>query len=80
MKKLLVITSFAVFAAYPAAACDWNHEASAKDPVVATTATTPEQTSQATPASPRPTSTVADESARKPIDEPAPVVLVTDRH
>jgi len=81
MKKLLVVTSFAAFAAYPAAACDWNHEASAKDPVVAATATTTEQTPQATPASsPQATSVAADESARKPIDEPAPVVLITDRH
>ena len=80
MKKLLVVTSFAALAATPAAACDWNREASAEKPVVATTATTTEQTPQATPASPQPTSTAADESARKPIDEPAPVVLITDRH
>jgi hypothetical protein len=88
MKKLLVVTSFAAFAAYPAAACDWNREASAKDPVVAATATTTEQTPQATlqatlqatPASPQATSVAVDESARKPIDEPAPVVLISDRH
>jgi len=79
MKKLLVVASFAAFAAYPAAACDWNREASAQDPVVATTAMPTEQTAQATPASP-PTTSVADESARKPIAEPVPVVLVTDRH
>ena len=79
MKKLLVVTSFAVLAAYPAAACDWNREASAKDPVVAA-ATTTEQTPQATPASPQPTTTAADESARKPTDEPAPVVLISERH
>jgi hypothetical protein len=85
MKKLLlVVTSFAAFAAYPAAACDWNREASAQDPVVATTAATTEQTPQATlqatPASPQATSVAADESARKPVDEPVPVVLITDRH
>jgi hypothetical protein len=80
MKKLLVVTSFAAFAAYPAAACDWNREASAQDPVVATTATTTQQTPLATPASPPTTSVAADESARKPIAEPVPVVLVTDRH
>lgn len=80
MKKLLVVASFAAFAAYPAAACDWNREASAQDPVVATTATTTEQTPLATPASPPATSVAADESARKPIAEPVPVVLVTDRH
>ena len=79
MKKLLVVTSFAAFAAYPAAACDWNREASAQDPVVATTATTTEQTPLATPASPPATSVAAAESARKPIAESVPVVLVTDR-
>lgn len=79
MKKLLVVASFAAFAAAPAIACDWNREASAQDPVVATTAVPTEQTAQATPASP-PTTSVADESARKPIAEPVPVVLVTDRH
>ena len=80
MKTLLVVASFAALAAYPAAACDWNHEASAKDQVVAATATTTEQTPQATPASPQATSVAADASARKSIDEPAPVVLITDRH
>jgi hypothetical protein len=80
MKKLLVVTSFAAFAAYPAAACDWNREASAKDPVVAAAAATTEQTPQATPASPQATSVAVDESARKPVDEPAPIVLITDRH
>ena len=77
MKKLLVVASFAAFAAYPAAACDWNREASAQDQVVATATTVPAP--QVTQASPQATSVVADESARKPIVEPAPVVLVTDR-
>jgi hypothetical protein len=76
MKKLLVATSFAALAVYPAAACDWNHEASAKDQVVATT----EQTPQATSATPQPTTTANDESARKPTDEPAPIVLISERH
>ena len=81
MKKLLVAASFAALAAYPAAACDWNHEASASDPVVAATAATTEQTPQAaTPASPQPTSVAVGESARKPIDEWPPIVLATDRH
>jgi hypothetical protein len=82
MKKLLVATSFAAFAAYPAAACDWNHEASANEPVVAATATTDQtpQASPATPASPQAMNVAVDESARKPIDEPAQVVLITDRH
>ena len=80
MKKLLVVTSFAAFAAYPAAACDWNHEASAKDQVVAATAAPPEQTPQATTASPQATSVAVSESARKSIDQQWPVVLITDRH
>jgi len=80
MKKLLVVASFTAFAAYPAAACDWNREASAQEPVVATTAPTTQQTPQATQAAPQATSVAVDESARKPIVEPAPVVLVTDRH
>jgi hypothetical protein len=80
MKRILVVASFAAFAAYPAAACDWNREASAQDPVVATTATTTEQTPLATPASPPATSVAADASTHKPFAEPVPVVLVTDRH
>ncbi len=81
MKKLLAVASFAAFAAYPAAACDWNHEASAIDPVVAATVMAPVQTPQAAaPASPQPTSVAVDESAPKAASEPAPVVLITDRH
>jgi hypothetical protein len=79
MKKLLAVASFAALAAYPAAACEWNREASAKDTVVATTAPAAEQTSQAAPASP-PTASVSVDSARQPGAEPMPVVLVTDRH
>ena len=79
MKKLLVVASFAAFAAYPAAACDWNREASASDTVVAAAATTAEQTTQAAPALPQATSVAADQSARKPIDETAPIILITDR-
>ena len=80
MKKLLVVASFAVFAAHPAAACDWNKEASASDTVVAAAATTTDQTAQAAPASPPATNVAADETARKPIAEPVPIVLITDRH
>jgi hypothetical protein len=80
MKKLLVVISFAALAVTPAAACDWNREASAENPVVATTTATTEQTPQAMPASPPATSVAADESTRKPIDEPAPVVLISERH
>ena len=81
MKKLVVAASFAALATYPAAACDWNHEASAKDQIVAATGTTIEQAPQAaTPTSPQPTSVAADQSARKAIDEWPPIVLVTDRH
>jgi len=80
MKKLLVVASFAVCAAYPAAACDWNREASAQDAVVATTAPATEQAPLATSAMPRSTGVAVGESAPKPIAEPVPVVLVTDRH
>jgi hypothetical protein len=80
MKKLLVVASFAAFAAYPAAACDWNREASAQDPIVAAATTTTEQTPQATAAAPQATSVAVDVNARKPVSEPAPVVLITDRH
>jgi hypothetical protein len=80
MKTLLVATSFAALAAYPAAACDWNREASVQDPVVATTAATTEQASRATPAWPEVTSVAVNDRARQPVVEPPPVVLVTDRH
>lgn len=72
MKKVVAVTIFAAFAfaAYPAVACDWNREASAQTPVVATTATT-DQTSQAAPSQPQPTSVVE----RKPIEEAAPTLI-----
>jgi hypothetical protein len=73
MKKVLAVTVFAAFAfaSYPAAACDWNREASAQTPVVATTPTTTDQTSQAAPSQPQPTSVVE----RKPIQEAAPTLI-----
>jgi len=83
MTKLLVVTTFAAFAfaAGPASACDWNREASTNDPAVATTATPAEQmTSQAAATPPQATSVASNETARKPVDEPAPIVLITDRH
>ena len=80
MKTLLVVASFAALATYPAAACDWNHEANAKDQVVAAAATTEQAPLAATPASPQATSVAVDQSARKPIDEWPPIVLATDRH
>jgi hypothetical protein len=83
MTKLLVVTTFAAvaFTAYPAAACDWNREASTNDPAVASAAVPTEQTTSQAAAAPSQASTVASaESTRKPADEPAPVVLVTDRH
>jgi len=83
MTKLLVVTTFAAlaFAAGPASACDWNREASTNDPAVATTATPAQQTtSQAAATPPQAASVASDESARKPVGEPAPVVLITDRH
>ena len=83
MTKLLVITTFVAvaFAAGPAAACDWNREASTSDPAVATTATPTEQTtSQAAATPPQGASVASSESARKSAEEPAPIVLITDRH
>jgi len=83
MTKLLVVTTFAAFAfaAGPASACDWNREASTNDPAVATTATPAEQTtSQAAATPPQAPSVASNENARKPVDEPAPIVLITDRH
>jgi hypothetical protein len=83
MRKLVLVTTFAAvaLAAHSAAACEWNRQASAKAPVVATTApaTTPtEQTSQG--AVPPSTSVASDENTRKTVDDPTPVVLITDRH
>jgi hypothetical protein len=83
MTKLLVVTTFAAiaFTAVPASACDWNREASTNDRVVATTAKPAEPTTSAATATPPQAARVAsDDSARKPVDEPAPVVLITDRH
>jgi hypothetical protein len=79
MTKLLVVTTFAAiaFAAGPARACDWNREATANTPAVATTA---EPTSPAAATPPQAARVASDDSARKPVDEPAPVVLITDRH
>lgn len=79
MTKVFVAAGFVAvaFAATPASACDWSREASARDPVVATTAA---PTEQATANPTQPANVAADASARKPADEPtAPVVRVTDR-
>ena len=82
MKKIVIAATFAAvtLTAYPTAACDWNRQASAKDPVVAATApsTTVGQASQSAAA--QPTSVASDEGNRKPLQESAPVVLITDRH
>jgi hypothetical protein len=83
MTKLLVVTTFAAvaFAAGPAAACDWNREASTNDPAVATAAAPAERTtSQAAATPPQAASVASDQSTRKPIEEPAPIVLISDRH
>jgi hypothetical protein len=83
MTKLLVVTTFAAiaFAAGPASACDWNREASTNDPAVATAATPAEPTtSPAAATPPQAARVVSDDNARKSVDEPAPVVLITDRH
>lgn len=83
MKTLLVAAAFAAVTAYPAAACDWNREASTQDPVVATAT---DQAPQAAPAcsgsdctAPQPTSVATEETSRKPVFETVPIVLVTDR-
>jgi len=80
MKIFLVVASFGALAACPAAACDWNREASAQEPVVTAAAAIPEQTPRATSAWPVVTSVAVSERARQPVAEPPPVVLVTDRH
>jgi hypothetical protein len=84
MNKLLVLAAFAALTAYPAAACDWNREASTQDQVVATAA---DQTPQAAPACSGPNCTVpqpdgapSEQVARKDVFEPAPILMVTDRH
>jgi len=83
MKKLVAVTTFAVvaLAAHSATACDWNRQASANAPVVATTSpatTATEQTSHGPVTAS--TSVASDEGARKTVDDSTPVVLVTDRH
>jgi hypothetical protein len=84
MTKLFVAAGFAAvaFAATPVVACDWNREASASDPVVATTVAPAEQATQQAAANPtQPANVAADSSAVKQPSEPAaPVVLVNDRH
>jgi hypothetical protein len=79
MRKLFVATTFAAvtLATYSAAACDRNREASAKTPVLATTApsTTLGQAARgAAPLAP----IVADEG--KPVEESAPIIPITARH
>jgi hypothetical protein len=73
MNKLVAATvlAAAAFAVQPAAACDWNREASTDQQQVATS--TPVQAPQ--PATP---TTTADVS--RPVTPTAPVVLVNDRH
>ena len=80
MRKLVVVTAFAaaIFTAQSAAACDWNREASTGQQTAAA-ATPGPQTQQAAPAASQ-TSTVAAETTRKPVEEAAPVVLVSDHH
>ena len=78
MRKLVVVTAFAAiaFTAQSAAACDWNRQASTEQQTVAT-ATPPAQAQQAAPAPSQP-STAAADTTRKPVEETAPVVLVSD--
>ena len=78
MRMLVVVTAFAAVAltAQSAAACDWNREASTEQQTVATAAPPP-QAQQVAPA-PSQTSTAAAETSGKPVEEAAPVVLVSD--
>ena len=84
MTKVFVAAGLvaAAFAANAASACDLSQEASASNPVIATTAAPAEQTTSQAAANPtQPANLAADTSARKPADEPtAPVVFVTERH
>jgi hypothetical protein len=84
MKKLLIATAFAAATAYPVAACEWNREASTQDAVVASAT---DQTPQAAPActgadcaAPQLTNVATEATSQKPVFEPAPIVLATDRH
>lgn len=84
MNKLLIVAAFAAVTAYPAAACDWNREASTQDQVVANAA---DQTPQAAPAcsgsdctAPQAGGAASEQTVRKDVFEPAPIVMVTDRH
>ena len=78
MRKLVALTAFAAvaFTAQSAAACDWNRQASTGQQTAAAATPAP-QTQQAAPVASQ-TSTVAAESTRKPVEEAAPVVLVSD--
>ena len=78
MKKLLFV-GILTFATYPALACDWNREASAKDPVIATTTVTTDQAPQAAPSAAASTNVASDQSVRRPVDEATPVVLTGNR-
>ncbi len=77
-RKLVVVTAFAAvaFTAQSAAACDWNRQASIDQQAVATAAP-PAPTQQAAPEASQ-TSTAAADTTRKPVEEAAPVVLVSD--
>jgi hypothetical protein len=83
MNKLLVVAAFAAVSVYPAAACEWDREASTQDQVVATAT---DQTPEATPAcrgsdcaAPQPSSVASEETAPKPVFEQAPIVLAAER-
>lgn len=81
MKKLLIVTAFAAVTAYPAAACEWNREASTQDPAVASTDQTPQAApacSGANCAAPEPTSVASEQTTRKTVNEAPPIVLVTE--
>lgn len=79
MKTLLAVTCFAVLAAYPAAACDWNRQANGQDPIAAATLATTDLLPTVPAASSRTAPAAADQSTGQPLVELAPVVLVSDR-
>jgi hypothetical protein len=82
MKKLVVVTTFAIvgLGAHSAAACDWNREASANDPVVATSAPENAAAQPSTSTARVSTSVASDESTRKVVDAPMPIVLITNEN
>lgn len=78
MSKLVAITAFAVvaFTAQSAAACDWNRQASTEQQTAAAAAPAPQAQQASSPTSQSPAASA--ETTRKPVEDAAPVVLVSD--